>query len=82
MAEANEVVSPRLGLPALPVVEWPEDNEDPPHGLHWKTAFLTVWAGRRPFVWLDDEITDADRQWVTAHHCGPALLYRVDPHAA
>ena len=29
MAEANEVVSPRLGLPGLPVVEWPDGDEDP-----------------------------------------------------
>ena len=24
MEEANEVISPRLGLPRLPVVEWPD----------------------------------------------------------
>ncbi|WP_406045187.1 HAD domain-containing protein [Micromonospora sp. NBC_00898] len=59
MAEANEILSPRLGLPALPVVEWPDSDEEPEHGLHWKTVFLTRWAAGRPFVWLDDEITDA-----------------------
>ncbi|MEV7229085.1 HAD domain-containing protein [Polymorphospora sp. NPDC051019] len=80
MAEANEVVSPRLGLPDLPVVEWPDDDEDPGPGLHWKTAFLTRWAAGCPFVWLDDETTDADREWVVAHHPGRALLHRVDPH--
>jgi hypothetical protein len=79
MAEANEVISPRLGLPALPVVEWPETDDGPEHGLHWKTVFLTRWAAGRPFVWLDDETTDADRRWVAAHHPGPALLHRVDP---
>jgi hypothetical protein len=80
MAEANEVVSPRLGLPDLPVVEWPDGDEDPEHGLHWKTVFLTQWAAGRPFVWLDDEITDADRRWVAAHHPARALLHRVDPY--
>ena len=80
MAEANEVISPRLGLPYLPVVEWPDDDEDPEHGLHWKTVFLSRWAAGRPFVWLDDETTDADRRWVAAHHPGPALLQRVDPY--
>ena len=80
MAEANEVVSPRLGLPHLPVVEWPDDDEEPALGLHWKTAFLTRWAGARPFVWLDDEMTDVDRRWVAAHHPVPALLHRVDPY--
>jgi hypothetical protein len=32
----------------------------------------------RPFVWVDDEITDLDEAWVSAHHRGPALLHRVD----
>jgi len=61
MADANDVVAPRLGLPELPVVEFPDDDEEPHGGLHWKTRFLTRWARGRRFVWLDDEITDADR---------------------
>jgi hypothetical protein len=80
MAHANDVVAPRLGLPSLPVVDWPVDDDIPAPGLHWKTACLVRWAGARPFVWLDDEITAADREWVAAHHPGPALLHRVDPH--
>ena len=79
MAEANEVVSPRLGLPQLPVIEWPDHDEDGVRGLHWKTVFLTQWAAGRPFVWLDDELTNADRRWVLTHHPGRALLHRVDP---
>ncbi|RAO56830.1 HAD domain-containing protein [Micromonospora saelicesensis] len=79
MAEANEIVSPRLGLPDLPVVDWPDDDEETGRGLHWKTPFLTQWAAGGPFVWLDDEITDADRRWVRARHPGRALLHRVDP---
>ncbi|MDI6099606.1 HAD domain-containing protein [Actinoplanes sp. NEAU-A12] len=78
MADANEVVAPRLGLPVLPVVDFPDD-ESPERGLHWKTRFLTRQAGGRPFVWLDDEITGADQRWVRTHHQGPALLHRVDP---
>ncbi|SCG38097.1 HAD domain-containing protein [Micromonospora coxensis] len=80
MAEANEVISPRLGLPNLPVVDWPDDDEDPPRGLHWKTVPLIRWAAGRPFAWLDDELTGADRRWVAAHHPGRALLQRVDPY--
>lgn len=80
MAEANEVVAPRLGLPALPVVDWPDEDEDPRRGVHWKTVPLTRWAAGRPFVWLDDETTDADRRWVASHHPQPALLRRVDPY--
>jgi HAD domain in Swiss Army Knife RNA repair proteins len=81
MADANEVISPRLGLPELPVVDWPDSDQEPPAGLHWKTMPLAWWAAGRTFVWLDDEITDADRRWVAAHYAGRALLHRVDPYA-
>jgi len=77
MAEANEVIGPPLGLPELPVVDWPEDEGPGP--VHWKTRGLVGWAAGRPFVWVDDEITDADRAWVAAHHPGPALLHEVNP---
>ncbi|HEY0699096.1 MAG TPA: HAD domain-containing protein [Micromonospora sp.] len=80
MADANEVVSPLIGLPDLPVVDWPDSDDEPRHGLHWKTTSLIRWAAGRPFVWLDDEITDADRSWVAAHHPARALLHRVDPY--
>ncbi|MFI7079715.1 HAD domain-containing protein [Micromonospora sp. NPDC049903] len=79
MDEANDVVAPRLGLPSLPVVDWLDDDGEPPRGVHWKTASVARWAAGRPFVWLDDETTDADRRWVDAHHRQPALLHRVDP---
>ena len=84
MADANEVVAPRLGLPPLPVVDWPDDDEDDQRhgaGLHWKTMALSRWAAGRAFVWLDDEMTGADQRWVAAHHAEPALLHRVDPRS-
>ncbi|MEU3607952.1 HAD domain-containing protein [Streptomyces sp. NPDC035033] len=79
---ANTDLAPLLGLPALPVVRWPaasgaEEREDRWFGLHWKTRTLVAWADGRPFVWVDDEVTDADRDWVAAHHPAPALLHRV-----
>ncbi|MFC8614828.1 HAD domain-containing protein [Micromonospora purpureochromogenes] len=77
MSDANDVLAPLLGLPALPVVDWPDSDED--GALHWKTRGLVQWAQGRPFVWVDDEISPADRAWVAAHHHGPALLHRVDP---
>lgn len=80
MDDANDVVAPRAGLPRLPVVDFPDFPEMLP-GLHWKTIHLTGWAAGRPFVWLDDEITDADVRWVADRHPGPALLRRVDPLA-
>lgn len=78
-ADANDVIGPRIGLPELPVAIWPDLDDDPADGLHWKTRTLVDWAAGRPFVWVDDEVTDADRRWVSAHHPGPALLHRVDP---
>lgn len=83
MDDANESIAPRLELPRLPVVTWPDDPEtedqDARNGLHWKTRTLVVAAAGRPFVWLDDEITPRDRSWVSMHHPGPALPHRVDP---
>ncbi|WP_329441151.1 HAD domain-containing protein [Streptomyces sp. NBC_01426] len=80
MDDANEYVAPRIGLPDLPVVAWPDPaEEDERAGLHWKTRTLMRWAAGRPFLWVDDEITPADRAWVAAHHPAPTLLHRVDP---
>ncbi|UUU36483.1 hypothetical protein JIX56_45410 [Streptomyces sp. CA-210063] len=76
MEDANEVIAPLLGLPALPVAVLPE--EDVTGALHWKTRALVQAAAGRPFIWVDDEITGPDRAWVSAHHRGPALLHRVD----
>ena len=81
--DANVEIAPRIGLPELPVVFWPEssderEREDTWFGLHWKTRALASWAAGRSFVWVDDEVTDADREWVSEHHAGRALLHRVD----
>ncbi|MGI5376415.1 HAD domain-containing protein [Streptomyces sp. CA-251387] len=81
MDDANAALAPWLGLPPLPVVDWPDEGPEPrlgPRGLHWKTRPLVARAADRPFVWVDDEITDADRAWVAGHHPSPALLHRVD----
>ncbi|WP_327726360.1 hypothetical protein OG250_01470 [Streptomyces sp. NBC_00487] len=77
MDDANAVIAPLLGLPELPVVDLPE--EDGTDLLHWKTRALVRAAAGRPFIWVDDEITDLDRAWVSRHHRGRALLHRVEP---
>jgi hypothetical protein len=79
MNDANEAISPVLGLPVLPVVDWSDSDDDGP--LHWKTRDLVAWANGRPFVWLDDEITAVDQGWVSGRHHGQALLHRVDPRS-
>ncbi|TRV77977.1 hypothetical protein FKN01_13775 [Streptomyces sp. 130] len=82
-AEANTVLAPRLGLPVLQVVAWPDspgqEARDARAGLHWKTRTLVERADGRPFAWVDDEIGEPDRRWVAARHGAPALLHRVDP---
>jgi hypothetical protein len=79
--EANDVISPRVRLPRLPVLAWNSaDLESGPARLHWKTRGLVACAGGRPFVWVDDEISEADRDWVVLDHPAPALLYRIDSH--
>jgi len=82
MHEANEVISPLLGLPQLPVVELEEPQMDAAqlYPLNWKTETLVEVAAGRPFVWIDDEITGTDRGWVAENHPGSALLFRVDAH--
>ncbi|MEU1167200.1 HAD domain-containing protein [Streptomyces sp. NPDC090075] len=81
MADANTVIAPLLGLPVLPVADLPPAPDEYPAGtLNWKTRALVRTAAGRPFVWVDDSITDLDRAWVSAHHRGgPVLLHRVDP---
>lgn len=82
MTDANECVAPRLGLPDLPVawLESPDESDRDEHaGLHWKTRGLVRWAEGRTFVWVDYEITDRDRTWISAHHSGRSLLHHVDP---
>ncbi|TDE46500.1 hypothetical protein E1295_23190 [Nonomuraea mesophila] len=55
-----------------------DEREDQWFRLCWKTRTLVTWAAGRPFAWVDDEITDADRNWVSTHHSGRALLHHVE----
>ena len=80
--QANVEIGPLLGLPRLGVVRWDTENEpeDQWFGLHWKTRGLVEWAAGRPFAWLDDEISETDREWIRSEHSGPVLLQRVDAY--
>ncbi|MGW0842616.1 hypothetical protein ACWD26_21125 [Streptomyces sp. NPDC002787] len=85
VGEANTYIGPVLGLPELPVVDWPETGgsgvsgvaEHP--GVFWKTPRLVEHAAGRPFAWVDDEIGVPDRDFVAGRHPGSALLHRTDP---
>lgn len=78
-ADANIYIAPRVGLPRLPVCSFPGGGDDAPRTVYFKTPTIVEYAAGRPFAWIDDEITDADREWVAKRHDGPALLHWVDP---
>ncbi len=82
-AEANEWIAPHIGLPSLPVVQWPEGaQKERRHNVgdtHWKLIHLIDYAAGRPFAWVDDEINVADKDYTAEHHPGPALLHWVSP---
>ncbi|WP_399895004.1 hypothetical protein ACGH7X_38450 [Streptomyces sp. BBFR51] len=80
MADANRWIAPALGLPELPFVDFGDALlQDRPDGVHWKTGPLVDHANGRPFVWVDDEQSDADQVYVSTHHRAPGLLHHVDP---
>ena len=66
---ANQVVSPLLGLPQMPVITFAPDRH--------KAEGVIAWTRGRPFVWLDDLPDVAE---VTARLAGdqPHLVVRVD----
>ncbi|MGY0055007.1 hypothetical protein ACWY4P_00155 [Streptomyces sp. LZ34] len=78
-AEANTFISPVLGLPELPVVEWPSLPDAGPDGTFWKTRHLLAHADGRPFAWVDDDLGETDQAFVASHHHAPALLRPIDP---
>ncbi len=80
MDDANRWIGPVLGLPDLPFVDFGDALlQERPDGVHWKTGPLVDYAGGRPFAWVDDEQSDLDHAYVTAHHRGPGLLHHVNP---
>ncbi|MEU5507919.1 NUDIX hydrolase [Streptomyces fungicidicus] len=80
MDDANRWIAPVLGLPELPFVDFGDVLlKERPDGVHWKTGPLVNYAGGRPFAWVDDEQSELDQTYVTAHHQAPGLLHHVNP---
>ncbi|MFJ2910755.1 hypothetical protein ACIO8F_15335 [Streptomyces sp. NPDC087228] len=77
--EANEWIGPRLGLPPLPYIDWPSMHGSAPGGTCWKTRYVVEYAAGRPFAWVDDEISQPDRDWAVGHGAAEALLMWIDP---
>lgn len=57
--EANTRIGPAIGLPELPVIEFPDTDLDPVNGWRdtgaWKWNAVARFAAGRPLAWLDDE---------------------------
>ncbi|MFB6717592.1 MULTISPECIES: hypothetical protein [unclassified Streptomyces] len=77
--EANEWIGPHLGLPPLPYIDWPSMHGGAPDGTYWKTQYVVEYAAGRPFAWIDDEIAEQDRQWVSGQGAAESLLLWIDP---
>jgi hypothetical protein len=78
--EANERIGPAIGLPQLPVIEFP--GNDPTHGWDetWKWRTVASYAAGRPLAWLDDEHHRAGAEEFADQRAGtPTLLCHVDP---
>ncbi|WP_424532153.1 HAD domain-containing protein [Sphaerisporangium viridialbum] len=76
---ANDHISPRIGLPSLPVIKV---NSDPGSraGEHFKTRHVAEYVAGRPFVWFDDSLGTPDWQYLKDHPgVDEFLLVEVDP---
>jgi hypothetical protein len=73
--QAARVIAPRLGLPAMPVILFDEQEEG---DGHWKWAAIRTFVGTHPFAWLDDELRAADFAIAEASR-SPCLLLAIDP---
>jgi hypothetical protein len=66
--EANDWIGPHIGLPKLPHIDWIDKNHWNIEKLHWKTKRIVQWMAENrpgiPFIWIDDEVTRRDRDWI------------------
>ena len=72
--EANRVLAPILGLPELPVIEFPRDED----GTFVKLVTVSKISSATSVVWLDDELTEEAKEWAR-NRVGATLLVDVDP---
>ncbi|NUT92365.1 MAG: hypothetical protein HOY78_10075 [Saccharothrix sp.] len=79
---ANELVAPAIGLPPLPVVEFPHYGDGWRPDGEWKWRAVAAYAAGRPLAWFDDELDawPAARAAFDAERAGvPTRLCPVDP---
>jgi len=79
---ANLLLAPALGLPALPVIRFtdlPADELGLGHtGRSWKLPGVRRFAGDRPLAWIDDELHGDAYAWAAARRI-PTKLLSTDP---
>ena len=72
--QANALVAPVLGLPALPVAPFAFGSP----ACRWPAA--RAYAGDRPLAWLDADPDGSGEAWAASRdHAVPTLLVRTDP---
>lgn len=77
--QANEWISPRVGLPQMPHVPIPRRPLESELSLGaWKARHVALWAQDIPFVWFEDE-PDAAESLAQKVGLGEYLLIAVDP---
>lgn len=81
--EANEWIGPHLGLPELPVIEWDKNRPWTDRNLYWKTPEIVEWMKEHrpntPYIWLDDECTRKDRNYMAFHTDGLGTCRQISP---
>lgn len=87
--EANELIGPAVGLPELPVVEFPADDLDATGDLPswvsggaWKYRGVAEFTNGKPVAWLDDEFglrdhSSARDRFLADRSSAPTLLHNV-----
>ena len=79
---ANLLLAPALGLPALPVVRFTDPAGDEVGLRHtgrtWKLPSVHRFAADRPLAWIDDELYGDAYAWAAARR-SPTKLLSTDP---
>jgi hypothetical protein len=81
--EANEWIGPHIGLPELPAIEWGPHETYLDKKLHWKTHQIATYMQENhpgvPFIWVDDEATKKDEEYLETKLDIPLKVCIIDP---
>ena len=79
---ANLLLAPALGLPALPVIRFTGPAANEPGLRHagrtWKLPSVQRFAADRPLAWIDNELHGDAYEWAAARRT-PTKLLSTDP---